>query len=157
MFQGKKCRRRRISETREECWYVNIDSFRYSNTHYSYGDIRQITEGKHWRNLRPQGTNHVVYACVCTAYHITPFISFGRILRESWTKMLHTYFRDTFSLIFFIGIFFWPRDMLCGISSSLMFEKNFVKKNYRESLRQLLSLYFTGDNSKEKSAWLQGG
>ena len=91
MFQGKKCRRRRISETREECWYVNIDSFRYSNTHYSYGDIRQITEGKHWRNLRPQGTNHVVYACVCTAYHITPFISFGRILRESWTKMLHTY------------------------------------------------------------------
>ena len=85
MFHGKKCRRRRISETREECWYVNIDSFRYSNTHYSYGDIRQITEGKHWRNLRPLGTNHVVYACVCTAYHITPFISFGKILRESWS------------------------------------------------------------------------
>ena len=32
-----------------------------------------------------------ICVCVCTAYHITPFISFGKILRELWTKMLHTY------------------------------------------------------------------
>ena len=55
-------------------------------------------------------------------------------------KMPARSFRDTFSWHQNHGISFTLQDMLSRIDSSLVFRKNFSKKNCNESLRQLLKL-----------------